>query len=894
MKHALLKRTEARGAALIMALSLISLMTILLVGFLASMQIDRAASRSHMDGQQAQWYAQVGVDLSIAKLKSLSSSTAVWASMPGRITVVGTGGNPSTNIDLSSGSARGETDSKVVVNLNPRTLLFSSKGLIAKSGENISVRWIYLRRDGSFEANTPPTYNQANPVVGRFAFWADDASTRVNINTAASRIGNTNALSHPSRVDMTAFLGTPAIESIQVARNVRPFNSLFEARRIVNTDAFNTNQFALTHFNHSPLPSVNMFGEPRILLTTQKGVAEKIYGTGTTNYLDILTVPDTDPGSPSNLDSVKVEKIVNRIANYLRRTDWPILPGKSFASKYTPFTTSPTYNNNYVAQIAINILDYVRCAESTLSAVAATKGRLDPVSGNFVYGTTGLAVNPGASGVSPAPWWNSNFPSTMMGLSRGPRITEFRCTITSTNPWADGSKWDWTAKYEVEVTLPENSGLSSIDLSTLTISAESMDPTGMVQGWSNRKTIPITGAMCSGGGSTLAAGNYKTITVTGILPTNQKTPTPTTVYAMASLEPTIDTTAVISGFGNNTAPIYWQTFTLVAGNTVNSCARKYTDVMLPSYPEAWTTQGPSSFDATNPGAITSVSATPSQDKDGSGNVTSVSTRLPAPKGSASNLLGIVKSVGELGFIHTGSVVAHMHSTSTSGILYGTIVPYRTLRLRPQDATSGELPDWAILDLFDAPGLPQSSTSTVLRPGNASVGGQINVNGGLVTFIDQNGNPTLTRSLPMQCALTGAGNKTATVSSVIPSTSVSTLANAINSYAFTNDSLATNGKRYGTGVLTNVFISPWQICEIKGVADSGEESEEVVRHVGSVGTVRGNVFSIYSIGQSIKQDSNGGVSILGERRMETIVERYQDTPNSSATFRTIFSRDLKSL
>jgi uncharacterized protein (TIGR02600 family) len=54
------------------------------------------------------------------------------------------------------------------------------------------VRWLYVLKDGQFVAPqgdgstaTIPGASRSNPVVGRVAFWTDDESCRINVNTAA-------------------------------------------------------------------------------------------------------------------------------------------------------------------------------------------------------------------------------------------------------------------------------------------------------------------------------------------------------------------------------------------------------------------------------------------------------------------------------------------------------------------------------------------------------------------------------------------------------------------------------------------------------------------------------------------------------------------------------------
>src|SRR5690606_19158004 len=52
------------------------------------------------------------------------------------------------------------------------------------------VQWMYILADGKLAAMTPgtttiPDATTGNPIVGRVAFWTDDETSKVNINTAS-------------------------------------------------------------------------------------------------------------------------------------------------------------------------------------------------------------------------------------------------------------------------------------------------------------------------------------------------------------------------------------------------------------------------------------------------------------------------------------------------------------------------------------------------------------------------------------------------------------------------------------------------------------------------------------------------------------------------------------
>ena len=58
------------------------------------------------------------------------------------------------------------------------------------------VEWLYVLEDGSYataasatgDEVSVPAATKDNPVVGRIAFWADDESCKVNINTAQRQV----------------------------------------------------------------------------------------------------------------------------------------------------------------------------------------------------------------------------------------------------------------------------------------------------------------------------------------------------------------------------------------------------------------------------------------------------------------------------------------------------------------------------------------------------------------------------------------------------------------------------------------------------------------------------------------------------------------------------------
>ena len=82
----------------------------------------------------------------------------------------------------------------------------------------------------------------------------------------------------------------------------------------------------------------------------------------------------------------------------------------------------------------------------------------------------------------------------------------------------------------------------------------------------------------------------------------------------------------------------------------------------------------------------------------------------------------------------------------------------------------------------------------------------------------------------------------------------------------------------------------QIVEYAGVADRGEASEAVLRDFLDVAATRSSVFTIYSAGQAVSQDSTGAMRVLAECRKQRTIELTSPN-NAQGGFNTLFNRKL---
>jgi len=806
-----MRRRHQRGAALITVLAVVVLATILVVGLTVAMRMDRQASYYHLERERATLMAREGVETARALLRAATATnTLSWISQPGRIVT------PAQIFELSSGAgSTSVTGLFAAANLNRITWQGNDRVLDPQGGD-FPLQWIYVRRDGTRETNQSPGVQANNPIVGRYAYWVDDESTRVNLNTAWQRQGNpnTNTLAAPSIVSLAALGLTPAqaLEVYSSATN-RAFNSPFEALSLPGlTNILSTNRFLITHYTQDS--ELNPWGEPKIVLTTQKNQAN-----GSTNFLDILNVDNTDPGIGANINVGKTIQTLSKLVGYLSRTDWPYAPGSSFATKYYPSDTSRVW------QLAADILDYVRCVESANVFLMPTRGNPTDA-GGFSYG-------------------NLSASNSIIGTVRHPMITEVGAwvgsAVTSTR---------YELKYTFEVYLPPNAGIDSYPLN-------GRDVLVWITGSGHMTNRILPGQAVP---ATLAPGQFAKVTQDFALGASSSGARPTNVNIR--LAPTVPTggSADIVPLNQNSA--YFINCPIDSDTSVsveNISSAEVNDPRVNKHLSNWIPRVGNSFGAVNSIWLRPLAGQPfpPQDTDG-GAISAASFRIPYPKGHANNPLGVISSPVELGYISTGVEAANANG-----------VPWRSIRLQPTaGAPTNVVPDWALLDLFSSPVLTNGISTNLQKlyaPHENTVAGRINLNAGSFQPFSNSVRTNVLNALFTN--VTGA-----------PAGIVSDVEQRI---------LANGGQSFGE---TNLFDSVGELAEIRGISDGGESSEQtILRQVVRQATVRGNVFSIYSIGQALKQTPSGTFVVNGEKMLQTMIERYTD--GTAPKYRVVYWREI---
>lgn len=293
MKHL----PRQRAFALVLVLIVIVLAATMAVFFLSSAGQERRGVDLYGRGSQARHLAGMAVSrvmgqIGAATKEGTASDPVAWASQPGMIRTYGKDGNPKSVYKLYSwdsdllkagmgynpfaGSevpaAGWKNQPQVFTDLNqpingvypivdPGALnlvegftIDSSNAAVAGSGSDapMPVKWLYVLEDGQMVAGsgasgstvTVAGASATNPIVGRVAFWTDDETSKVNVNTAgegefwdtpksATRDEMQFAANPPVRYEFQRTPGHPAMTSLSAV-----FPELISATRWGSTSMY--------------------------------------------------------------------------------------------------------------------------------------------------------------------------------------------------------------------------------------------------------------------------------------------------------------------------------------------------------------------------------------------------------------------------------------------------------------------------------------------------------------------------------------------------------------------------------------------------------------------------------------------------------------------------------
>jgi hypothetical protein len=296
----------------------------LVVAFAISMRVESTAARTRCDQFKAREIAMAAVDEAVAKLRfatpriTYTSAGAVtnYITFPGLISCQQ--GATTSNVLMYSYVEGGES-----VDLN-----FGSRGLINHvSNRRMPVHWIYKTILNS--ANTPlPTGVRSN-VVGRYAYWVDDEATKININTAHTRVTPKYTTED---VDLRTLLGNAAATKADASRTYGQSKGYYSPISWPLAGGPTTTDRS-THFFNITTSSIDTKLTP--------------WGTAPVNLNTLFTTPTPTLATKRS----RMQTLVTVLTN----ENWKLF------FKTTDFPGGCTFSNKYgnCHQIAANIIDYI-------------------------------------------------------------------------------------------------------------------------------------------------------------------------------------------------------------------------------------------------------------------------------------------------------------------------------------------------------------------------------------------------------------------------------------------------------------------------------------------------------------------------------------------------------
>lgn len=880
---------DERGFAIILTLLVITMLTVLVIGFNAATRTEQMAARNFSYQESAGQMATLAVNRAIALLNTnitngtLTQPGRSWSPDAGNVMLTSAGAGPST----------------VSTNINTW-----QAGVGDMQGRPATNYFIATNTNSGFFSVPLVDVRVSNVLVGRFGFWIDDDSSRMNLNAAIPLPGRTNFLPTNAR---PLLLANNTI-SPNFTRNPAVFNSLISPGTTPNR--LNGWGYFFTPRQIILLPSA-----PGTLPPSDRAITSFIYnsmmwqvGAGPLNRPSnsyVLALSNNpaflDVGGVNGFLSVYGSAgYTNGLTNLLGALDkvtTNYLSGANYAKYFGPTAVSGLagkYTTNVMRQIIANINDAILPNTDT-SFVGANVGTMLSPATN---GSTPLQV----FGIRPAPFLNEVAVGAAFHTNSSPGRLEVQIWMQSelVDPYRSGEGINYQIKYKVN-----NLKFAGTFQTNGTTQAFSNPPTSETWNFdgSNRLVTVSSNVVANGfllpsdafvfewqvtgsAGANIPipanASNFtlSTVTVTPGFAILRKTNSPGSIRDWASDRDftnalTYSNIPVSSiSFGNN--------------------GYKATNAALAPGGAAFFSQGIAKndprvrrFGTNNPPSVPWIPVSGSGVTLGANNSTvnfnagtGIANLNNDKPGSATDIYSHPSFSTGTG-INTRVIPAWLSTFDLSRIHTG--LQWRTLQLRSQDASEANasfVPDWAVLETFalagnPAPALVKLNINSLPYPATTNSS---------VTNMVTSG---LTRAPALSSLLAGNTNSATNASVTVGGTNFSLgipaaaaiprtgsgsfleVATNIATQAFTN-SWGTRRAAI-TAFPTNAYSMVTEVLEINNVSNfSTDEAANEGRARGFYDalTVSSDIFTVYAVGYAMDKNTN----VVSETRMRAQVAR----------------------
>lgn len=294
---------------MILTLTILAVVLLLLIAFVTSMRTERMIAKNYNDLAKARFIADAAVDQAVATIKNATpiiDPANTYVSSPGAI--YKGSGSPATWTTVPLYTTIGSSGS---IDLNVGDMITGSNAVYSTTGHtSLFVGWSDVVIGGE--------------LTGRFAYWVDDESTKVNINTARTR-GSDLEGTTPAAIDLQA-LFSPSDQSA-------------------------INSFVATFFPFDTVESIKFLGTLNGSINAADWYTNKFYMTVNSSSYDLTPWGDKKLNlvqlvtNTAVSTSDKINAIVNALSDPKLGT-W--FGGQAFEKKYPN-----------LQQIAANIIDYI-------------------------------------------------------------------------------------------------------------------------------------------------------------------------------------------------------------------------------------------------------------------------------------------------------------------------------------------------------------------------------------------------------------------------------------------------------------------------------------------------------------------------------------------------------
>ncbi len=325
LKHLLASKTRQsdHGSALILTLLITALLATIVVSFLSTSRVEQIAARNFSRQNAASGLAEMATQQAMANLQTAFNDNgsmtgryaAVVTSQPGGITkYFFQNGNCSTNGTVPLFFTSNSTNANDTVNMNnldnSTSTTSPTSGLITGNrSEAIAVARVNILNSGG------------NQTIGRIAYYIDDESTKINLNSLAGTRGTLNA-GYGKAQSLSGVASSASVNgSANFTGNLSFVNSIVNglapsSNNSITTWAsffrpeqaqasFSINSSQIKHYSAAPLSDFHLkytpWGTPRLFIND-----EPTNDTGVSNVFSALTGLDAttniQSGSPNSYE----------------------------------------------------------------------------------------------------------------------------------------------------------------------------------------------------------------------------------------------------------------------------------------------------------------------------------------------------------------------------------------------------------------------------------------------------------------------------------------------------------------------------------------------------------------------------------------------------------------